>query len=143
MASNTLSKITARAKQIRKAKPKMAWTAAVKEAGAEYRSGKLTGAKKKKVGDIKTVAKRVHKAAKSAAKSVKSHYDLHKQNSRARLVEKCKSISGVKSDGLSLLNEKYGKLATKKLNAKGVREKRKVQKDMTATAAQIRKIKSL
>jgi hypothetical protein len=48
MASNALSKITTRAKQIRKAHPAMAWSAAIKKAGVEYRGGKISGTSKKK-----------------------------------------------------------------------------------------------
>jgi hypothetical protein len=48
MASNTLQKITTRAKQIRKAHPSMTWSSAVKKAGAEYRGGKISGTRKKK-----------------------------------------------------------------------------------------------
>jgi len=36
-----LTKITARAKQLRKAKPGMKWLTAVKQAGADYRNGKI------------------------------------------------------------------------------------------------------
>lgn len=45
--SNTLKKITTRAKQIRRSHPGKSWKAAVKQAGAEYRSGKKIGAKKR------------------------------------------------------------------------------------------------
>lgn len=48
MSSNTLQKITTRAKQIRKAHPSMKWSSAVKKAGAEYRGGKISGTRKKK-----------------------------------------------------------------------------------------------
>lgn len=40
MATTTLQKITARAKQIRRKKPNMKWVSAVKEASREYNSGK-------------------------------------------------------------------------------------------------------
>lgn len=43
MSTNTLKKITARAKAIRRAHPKKTWRQAVKSAGAEYRTGKKVG----------------------------------------------------------------------------------------------------
>jgi hypothetical protein len=46
MASDTLQKITRRAKQIRKGSKNMDWKTAVKKAGAEYRAGKIGKAKK-------------------------------------------------------------------------------------------------
>jgi hypothetical protein len=48
MATSPLTKITARAKQIRKAKPSIAWGEAIQKASAEYRQGKISGATKKK-----------------------------------------------------------------------------------------------
>lgn len=52
MASNALKKITDRAKQIRKKNPGKKWATAVKEAGRDYRSGKISGIRSapKKVG---------------------------------------------------------------------------------------------
>lgn len=43
--NNQLKKITARAKKIRKAKPGMKWTSAIKQASRDYRTGKLGSAK--------------------------------------------------------------------------------------------------
>lgn len=48
MAKNAIVKISARAKQIRKAHPSMAWKAAIKKASAEYRAGTLGSAPVKK-----------------------------------------------------------------------------------------------
>lgn len=52
MAGNALKKITTRAKQIVKKHPNKKWSVALKEAGREYRSGKISGTKtrSKKVG---------------------------------------------------------------------------------------------
>lgn len=50
-----LQKITARAKQIRKAKPSMKWTDAISKASAELKTGKPAP---KKVGSVKTSSKK-------------------------------------------------------------------------------------
>lgn len=49
MAATALKKITTRAKQIRKKHPGKSWKAAIKQAGAEYRGGKISGVRKKRV----------------------------------------------------------------------------------------------
>ncbi len=49
MAANALKKITNRAKEIVRKSPGTKWVNAVKKAGAEYRSGKISGVKKKGV----------------------------------------------------------------------------------------------
>lgn len=48
MAASVLKKITTRAKQIRKKHPGKKWSLAVKEAGREYRNGKISGTAKKR-----------------------------------------------------------------------------------------------
>lgn len=61
--SSALAKITARAKQIRRAKPSMAWSAAIKKASAEYRGAApkkkaaVSGTRKKKAAPKKRVTK--------------------------------------------------------------------------------------
>jgi len=45
--SNQLKKITNRAKQIRKGKPGMKWHSAIKQAGVDYRAGRLGSVKGK------------------------------------------------------------------------------------------------
>jgi hypothetical protein len=58
MATNTLKKITSRAKQLRKKRPGISWKSAVKSAGLEYRQGKIGKAKRKASPKKKTPAKR-------------------------------------------------------------------------------------
>jgi hypothetical protein len=48
MATSTIAKISARAKSIRRAHPKMEWQACLQQASREYRSGSLGAAPKKK-----------------------------------------------------------------------------------------------
>ena len=117
MANNTLQKITARAKQIRKASPKMKWTAAVKKAGAEYRSKGKPG----KV--VKTVKKTARK--KVAAVPVKKMGG--------------KTIAGLKAETKKMLLSKYGLLSAAKVVANTKREKTAIQKEINKIRADIRR----
>lgn len=67
--SDTLKKITAEAKRIRRAHPNMAWKNAVKQAGAAYRGGSLgkVKGKKKSAPKKKAAKKRVGSVRKKAA----------------------------------------------------------------------------
>lgn len=61
MAANALKKITTRAKQLRKKSPGKSWKTVVKQAGAEYRAGKLKAKRKpakKKVARKRKAVKR-------------------------------------------------------------------------------------
>jgi hypothetical protein len=48
MANTALKKITIRAKAIRRAAPGKSWKSAIKQAGSEYRTGKISGVKKRR-----------------------------------------------------------------------------------------------
>ena len=82
--STHLKKITARAKQIRKAKPSIKWTDAIKQASKQIGSAPV-----KKVAGVKK------KAAKKVAKRVsKKHTDTKSHNVNIRVVS---GIDGMKS----------------------------------------------
>lgn len=66
--SNQLKKITTRAKQIRKRKPGMKWTSAIKQAGAEYRKGSLGSATVSKPRKTKKVVRRKVAAARPVSR---------------------------------------------------------------------------
>lgn len=70
MASNTLSKITTRAKAIRRIHGGT-WKAAVKKAGAEYRAGKISGTKKKKSKKRRAIVKTVKRLHRAEGKAIK------------------------------------------------------------------------
>lgn len=102
--SNTLKKITTRAKQIRKAHPSMAWKNAVKKAGAEYRAGKIGAVRKKaktkfrQTGTSKTAADKQRTArrpGKRKSASGKVYYERRKNRSDVPF-----SLSGISSGKL-------------------------------------------
>lgn len=119
MPSTTLTKITARAKQIRKAHPKMAWAAAVKKAGAEYRAKKPAAKKTaKRVAKKATPKKRVSGSPKT-------------------------TVKGATREAQQLLLNRYGMLAQKKLMETTKRGKAALQKEMSFTARQAKRLRSL
>ncbi len=81
MAANHLKKITAKAKQIRKAHPKMKWTDAVKKASASIKGASKPAAKKRAV----------KKAAKKVA--TKKHVDTKNHNVNIRVVSGAKKAN--------------------------------------------------
>jgi hypothetical protein len=58
MAASALKKITTEAKRIRKLHPSQSWKSAIKEAGRKYRTGKISGVKKKRPVRKKAVGKK-------------------------------------------------------------------------------------
>ena len=118
MPNTTLQKITARAKQIRKAHPKMTWAAAVKKSGAEYRA--------KKPAAKKTVKRAAKKAAPKKRVS---------GTPRA-------TVKGATREAQQLLLNRYGLLAQKKLMETTKRGKAALQKEMTSTARQAKRLRS-
>lgn len=98
MAATHLQKITARAKQIRKAHPKMIWTDAIKKASKEL-AGKKVGAVKKKAAPKKAAMKKPHtkwgKVAshKRRVAGSEKHTDTKSHNVNIRVVSGSKSVS--------------------------------------------------
>lgn len=105
--SNTLKKITARAKQIHKAHPSKKWTDCIKQASRELKSGKRTTAKKsgtkkrkpanRQTGTSKTSADRRRKAKKPGKRlsaSGKVYYERRRNRS-----DKPGALSGIKKIG--------------------------------------------
>lgn len=56
--ANQLKKITARAKQLRKKHPNAKWTSLIKQAGKEYRTGKIGAVRKRKAYQTGSSGKR-------------------------------------------------------------------------------------
>ena len=129
-----LQKIISEAKKIRKKYPKKEWKDCVAQASAIYakkHKGKSpVGKKHKKVGAVKKKAVK-KKSATSYHKDTASH------NVRINV------LSGIKSEGMKLFKDKYGKLSTQKMLEKTKRGKAKIAKQMREVAAKIRKIQKL
>jgi hypothetical protein len=112
MAANALKKITTRAKQIRKAHPGTSWKGAVKKAGAEYRAGKKTPAKKKPGRSTHRKARSVsgvRTSRKRRVGSVEPKYEV---------VHQLKQVSGISYKGGSILLAGVGNVNAMKANLK-------------------------
>ena len=127
MATNALKKITTRAKAIRKSHPGVSWKSAVKKAGAEYRTGKISGVKKKKKPARKKASRKV--AGRSSRKAV------GKVGYRRTDGAVIGSIAGHKKALRHAIEEKLAWKLLAISSAKKVRTKKKLQK----TAAQYKK----
>lgn len=132
MSASTLKKLNARAKQIRAKKPGMKYATAQKQAGAEFRAGKLGGVKKRRATRKKTVRKKVGSVKRKPAKRKKKVGSVRKRS--------IGSVASHTSAARRLLEEQ---LAWNLLNisqAKTKMAKRKLQKRSTILK---RKLKGL
>lgn len=125
--SSVLKKITAEAKRIRKANPRVTWKGAIKQAGAKYRAT----AKKKASRPV----------AKKAAKKKTTVRRVSGFNSAFGGA----MVAGIsESSALSILKRKYldgiGVLESRKYAAKTKVEKRSLQKKITELKAKYRKL---
>lgn len=163
--SNVLTKITARAKLIRKAQPNKKWTDCIKQASRELKSGKATGTTAKKgvkkaatkkrkpsatrqTGVSKLTVDRKRKAKAPGKRLVKHagakstvYYERRKNRS-----DKPGQLAGVSSATLKTalrnrLEEKLGKTFVDKTKATTKRAATKIQKSITAIKAELRKLK--
>lgn len=127
MASNTLKKITARAKQLYKKGG--TWRGAIKKAGAEYRGGKkMSGTKKRK--RAKTPKKR-----RAVVRRVKR---LHKAEGRA--IRSLGSVASHVSSAKRILETEIGRLETQKFTAKKKSTKKKIGKRIAEKKSRFRKL---
>lgn len=150
--SNTLKKITARAKQLRSKHPGKKWTTYVKEAGKEYRAGKIgvvqsgvvigrvkkrrkkttVRRKRRKVGAYKFIERNETKSS-----PVKKTYRVTR--SKNGRITKVQSIAGMKSNIVSDLRERLGVLLLKReLNTKAATH-HKLTKQIAKTRADIKR----
>lgn len=114
---SALKKITTRAKQLKKKNPGKKWKTLVKQAGAEYRSGKLK--KKRKVARVGKVKSKKTKAPRrrsvkrpAASKPIIRTRTLTVVKYRTRTVKaKRRSVSGVGKPGKGMLLIGLGILA--------------------------------
>ena len=152
MAKNTLQKINARAKAIRRAHPGKSWKAAQKQAGKEVARPKRVGAVRRKsnhsaVGKVRR--KRVARPKRRVG-DVEQKYEI---------VHQLKPVSGISYKGGSIrlagvgdvnrqkaqlkasLGQQAGWLDVAISSAKTKREKKALQKKKREIIAELRKIK--
>lgn len=126
--------ITTEAKRLKKQYPKRfaTWKEYVSQASAIYAT-KHKG--KSPVGKKRSTPKKVA-AVKTTSKS-------HTDKNRITANIQVGTIAGIKSKGLQLLKEKYGKLAAEKACAVKKMDKRKYQKEMSETLRKIRTMQKM
>jgi len=127
----TLQQGVMRAKQIQKQHPRMKWTECIKLAHKQLGKGKTV--KKSSKPKKHAVRRKVSGVTKTVGKIPRSK----------KVSGIGQTLSGVRSTGMTLLKAKYGNLATKKALARTKTEKRKLQKEMSATLSNLRKLKSI
>lgn len=137
MAATHLQKITAKAKQIRKAHPKMIWTDAIKKASKEL-AGKKVGAVKKKAAHKKAAKKKPHtkwgKVAshKRRVAGSERHTDTKSHNVNIRVVSGSKKPNYKKPTAATNIQH-YSWLVGKEAALIGLIENIKAERPMTAT----------
>lgn len=139
--STALAKINAEVKRLKKKHPGKKHVTLQKEAGRAYRAGKLGGVKKKKkVGTThrkKKSAHRTHKARRRVGTlRGKSHQD---GVDRKRVDITIGSIASHKAAIKKKLIHEIGMGEGRKITAKKVSAKRKIQKSINAKKAELRR----
>jgi hypothetical protein len=151
--ANHLQKITTRAKQIHRAHPKKKWTDCIKQASKELkRGGKIgtaktanrsrqTGRSNKKRDEERSAQTPGKRLVKSASGESHVYYERRKNRSDAPGKLSGVSTAKMKSVLRNRLQEKLGKDFVQKTFAKTKRAKQKIQKDITSTIREIKKLK--
>lgn len=116
---SALTRITTRAKQIRRARPGMSWKSAIKQAGAEYRGSK--------------------KAKPKKSRSPRAPRKRAKQNKGADTGAGPSPVTAVKA----MLRERLGRALLTKEMAKGKLAKRRAQKSVNELRAKLRTAEKL
>lgn len=136
--SNAIVKISRRAKQIQRSTGK-AWNLCIKQASAEYRSGKI-GAAKKPWRQTGTSVKRIDRQRKAKppgkrkSKTGKTYYERRKNRSDVP-----GSITGLKAAVRSRLKEKLSKQLLQREMATTKTKRRKASKAISETKGQLKK----
>lgn len=122
-----LTWITNEAKRMKKQQPGAKWSNLVKRAGAAYRAkGKSKPKPKARVGKA-PVKKRAAKAKVVTTRT-------------ASVKRTVGSVSAVLSSARRMLIDKIGRLEARKFEAKKDADKKRIQKEITATKLQARKL---
>jgi hypothetical protein len=148
--SNHLKKITARAKQIRKAHPAMKWTNAIKQASREYRGGSVGAVKKKSANRQTGTSNKQYDVKRSARPpgariprggSKVTYYERRKNRSdKPGTVTGTKTVSQLKAMMLAKLKEDMGKQLLKKECATSAKAFRSAGQKIIELRKQINKI---
>lgn len=137
--SNALAKINARVKVLAKKHPKSKRTTLQKQAGREYRAGKLGRVKKKRVvgAKKKRVARGYGKVRKKRVGAIRTNRDTTDRKNTTITIG---SVSGHVSAAKKRLQYDIGMAEASKLNAKTKTSKRKIQKRINEKKVLYRKL---
>jgi hypothetical protein len=133
---SALKKITARAKQIRKAHPSMKWMSAIKKASVEFNLNK-TGVRNKTKHPRRAKKKTTMRSRRRKVSAIdtvsRTHTDYNKPEVNI-------SIGGLKTVLRKKLNQALDKKVIRKFHATGKRQKKKIQKEINAVKSELRKL---
>lgn len=124
MAGSALKKITTRAKAIYKKGG--TWKGAIKKAGVEYRSGKISGVKRKKVGAVKR--KKVGAVKRRKVGAVKRKRVGAVKRKKVGSPRKVGSIATHKAAARAMVKEALGWNMVNQSTAKTVKAKKRLAK---------------
>jgi|SRR5882672_1542842 len=130
MATNTLKKITIRAKQLRKKRPGISWKSAVKSAGLEYRQGKIGKTRKTRriAPKKKKTTKRKRMGSDGQVTRSKTHTDYNRNKVNIAVGG---TASGHMGAAKKILLEDIGRKEAQKFAAKKKSVKNKIQKTVS------------
>lgn len=146
--ANQLKKITARAKQIRRAHPNMKWTAAIKKAGVDYRAGRIGAVKKKSSRQTGTSNRKadIDRKAKPPGKRKSRSGRIYTERRKNRS-DKPGSLTGVntstlKSELKRQLKDKLANALLRKETATTRKAWNNARKQVMDIKSQLRKLES-
>lgn len=123
---SALTKITTRAKQLRRIHKTMTWKAAVKKASEEYNRGGLGRKSAKRRAPVKRKVKRARRVGVAKPAAVRGSSNM--------------TIGSAKQFIKQQLKDKIDANVLRKFHARLKRDKKKFQKVITATKAELRKL---
>ncbi len=136
MASNTLKKITTRAKQLRKKRPGISWKSAVKSAGLEYRQGKMRKAKRKAAPKKRKPVKKRKVGSGGQVTRSRTHTDYNRNKVNIAVG----TVAGHMGAAKKMLLDKIGKKESKIFAATKKPLKNKLRKQLANLKAQFRRV---
>ena len=146
--ANTLKKITARAKQLRKKHPHTPWKNLVKKAGRDYRAGKLGSVKKSKsrqTGSSNEKRDRERSARPPGARIPAGGKKVTYYERRKNRSDKPGSLTGattaqLKSEIKNRLEDQLGKQLVRREMAPTKTRRRKINKQVIETRRKLKKL---
>lgn len=141
--NGALKKITDRAKKIRRASPNMKWSSAIKQAGRDYRAGKLGAIKILETGEKKSAKpKKIYAANRKANGTYRKFTRIagvKKRSPKVTVRKESISIGEAKSVIKNSLNDKYKWYQLNLLHCKTKTAKRKIQRKINELKSEMRK----